>query len=73
MGSQPITIFWKNFRGETIYIEDRTVAEVLELLDQDERAIYNRYLLPTNEEVDDIQLREWYVAQVQAVRPSAAA
>jgi hypothetical protein len=73
MSNQPITIFWKNFRGETVYTESRTLAEVLTLLEEDDRAIYNRYGLPTNEIVDDMQLRDWYVAQMQNMGTSAAA
>jgi hypothetical protein len=72
MGSQPITVFWKNIHGETIYVEDLALADVLMLLEQDERAMYNRYLLPNDAEVDDIQLREWYVAQMQTGQSRAA-
>ena len=66
MGSQPITIFWKNFRGETVYTENRTLADVMILLEEDERALNNRYALHNYEIVDDMQLRDWYVSQMQA-------
>jgi hypothetical protein len=72
MGDMKITIFWKNFHGETVYVEESTLAEVLTLLEEDERAMYNRYVLPSNEQLDDIQLREWYVAQMQAAYTTAA-
>lgn len=63
MGKQPITVFWKNIRGETIYAEDMLLSDVLALIDEDTRAAHNTFRLPTGSEVTEIQLREWYASQ----------
>lgn len=63
MGKQPITVFWKNIRGETIYTQNMSLDDALALIEQDERAAHNMYRLPNNTDVTDVQLREWYAQQ----------
>jgi hypothetical protein len=64
MGKLPITVFWNNIRGETIYTENMTLSDVLLLLEQDERASHNMYRLPEGDAVTDVQLLEWYAAKM---------
>ncbi len=63
MGKQPITVFWKNIRGETIYTQNMSLDDALALIEQDKRAAHNMYRLPNNTDVTDVQLREWYAQQ----------
>ncbi|MEL6150839.1 MAG: hypothetical protein AAFR56_14530 [Chloroflexota bacterium] len=45
---------------EAIYTETLPAIRVLSLIQTDDRAFYNTFVLPTGEQVSSVQFTEWY-------------
>jgi hypothetical protein len=58
---EQITIIWENDCGEIIFEENRTADEVFDIVQNDMRADYNMYVLPSGEELDCVEFYDWYV------------
>ncbi|MEM6282100.1 MAG: hypothetical protein AAF787_07905 [Chloroflexota bacterium] len=55
-----ITVIWKNLYGEEIYVETLSANRVASIIQSDDRAFYNTFVLPTGESVDSVQFNTWY-------------
>ncbi|MEL6273297.1 MAG: hypothetical protein AAGK74_08725 [Chloroflexota bacterium] len=55
-----IIVIWKNLYGEHIYEETLSANRVASIIQTDDRAFYNTFVLPTGEQVSSVQFSEWY-------------
>ena len=56
-----ITVLWENDCGEVIHEERLSADAVWKMVQEDMRAVWNRYVMPGGDELDSAEFSKWYM------------